>query len=238
MQGYTDTKFDWSKQIMYAYVAHKNRFLLLVFLLTLAVSIAAVWYSQPHKVGAEASCPPDWYKPTTPADVRSRCAEVKGVQVQQKATQEMAQKALETPVPEIIAESRTPLPKLPKPTGPYSGAREIPLDKLQDSSMQGATSVWQMDYVPNADQTLWAPVFIVAYGDRYVSTRFERRAYNAFSTNGFADYHQIWRAPHDIGPVTITLVTGGINGIVTFKSVSGPSSTLNIANQLWSTLPK
>lgn len=217
---------------------YKNRLSISAVLLTLAVSIAAIWYFQPHNAGAEASCPPDWYQPTTPADVRSRCTELKGVQVQQQATQVMAEKALETPAPEIIAESQTPLPKLPKPTGPYSGAREISLDKLQDSSMRGATSVWQMDYVPNADQTLWAPVFIVAYGDQYVSTRFERLAYNAFSTSGFADYHQIWSAPHDIGPITITSVTGGVNGIVTFKSASGQIGTLNIASQLWSGLQK
>jgi len=127
--------------------------------------------------------------------------------------------------------------KLPNPTGSEAAVQEIPLNLIQDSSLVGITSMWQIDLVATGDQTAWTPMYVMAFDELKDLPRLETRVANASIDDTLQKYQRRWVCPQNIGAITITGVKGGTAGVVSFKSTSGRIGTFNIASQAWSFTP-
>jgi len=204
--------------------------------IVLSLGIGAFLYRQPHGAGAQDACPPDWALSPS-REVRDRCAEVKHIQVEQDMKNERAAAATEAAKPQA-QQSPVLLPqKLPNPTGSEAAVQEIPLNLIQDSSLVGITSMWQIDLVATGDQTAWTPMYVMAFDELKDLPRLETRVANASIDDTLQKYQRRWVCPQNIGAITITGVKGGTAGVVSFKSTSGRIGTFNIASQAWSFTP-
>jgi hypothetical protein len=191
---------------------------------------AAVAYLQPHQATADTPCPPDWALSSS-REVRERCGEQKhliSVQREQAEQTAIAQEPYVQKWPGFTPQ------KLPKPTGADVGPQESPLQNLAGgpAAMRYATSVWEIDYVSNADQTAWSPLYIVAFGgDNNRPPMLQTLVLNRF-TPDMSHYEHLWACPCAVSPLSITRVTG-LNGIVAFTSAAGRTGSFNMATEQW-----
>jgi hypothetical protein len=190
----------------------------------------AVAYLQPHQATADTPCPPDWALSSS-REVRERCGEQKHLVSMQR---EQAEQTAQAQQPYVQQWPGFTPQKLPKPTGADVGPQEIPLLNVAGgpAAMRGATSVWQIDYVSNVDQTAWSPLYIVAFGgDNNRSPMFQTLVLNRF-TPDMGQFEHLWTCPRTLGTLTITNVRG-LNGIVAFTSSSGQTGSFNMATEQW-----
>ncbi len=215
-------------------VQQKRTWLLALSTLALTAIIVCIWYIQPHKVTADTPCPSDWAQSSS-REVRDRCAEQKQLVSVQHDQQELVEKARQ---PYVQRWPGFTPQKLQKPTGTDVSPHEIPLQNVAGgpAAMRYATSVWQIDYVTNRDQTAWSPLDIVASGgEGNGQVTLQTVLLNRF-TSDMSQYEHLWTCPQDIGAITITSVAG-LNGVLTFKSSSGQHGSFNMALEKWDFIP-
>ena len=200
-------------------------------LLFLVALVGVFWYSHPISATAETPCGPNWSQSASPAE-QKRCSQEKAVLWQQHLQQEQASFAA-TPHLQI-----TPIPR-PKVAQPASdkGIGAIPLQEAGGvNAWQGATSLWGVASVSNAQETAWSPFYVFTIGGyKGGSAALETLVLNTF-TDDMNQYNHVWLCPRAIGTLTITAVTGP-TGIVSFKSSAGQTGTFNLATQAWAFSP-
>ncbi len=199
---------------------------------------------------AMGNCPCDWAQSSDPA-VRDTCARVKGTAVVQQHAAEVATKQAQPYIQTIP--NFTPVVQLPVPNyaktivelkyDPYKGAPPF--------AWLGATSVWQVGGVPNADYTSWSELYVLAF-----------QGNGAHSTHGYAGnvttdqnpslvtmadgYDKKWVCPRPVAEIYITKIMvpelnipnaqtpfPGLRGIVYFTTRDGQTGHFDLAQETW-----
>jgi len=201
------------------------------------------------------NCPRDWSQ-SPDAVVRDTCARVKGTAVVQQQAAERATMQAQPYVQTIP--NFTPVVQLPVPDyaklvierkfDPYKGAWPF--------QWQGATSVWQVGGVPNADYTSWSELYLVAYqGNGAHSTRAYAGNNDIAITNenprlvtmvDGPQYNKKWVCPRPVAEIYITKISvpelnipnaqtpfPGLRGIVYFTTRDGLTGHFDLAQETW-----
>lgn len=136
-----------------------------------------------------------------------------------------------TPVP------TSPLPietSTPEPL-PTIVIRQLIGEDLSAFQFRGAISVWLVGVIESSDPYERNPIFVLSRpseGALFSSIRYTFGGNVAPSAADREKYNSYWFAPHDIGTITITGVTG-IDGIVSFTTSTGVIGTFDLATKQW-----
>ncbi len=207
-------------------------------------------------------CPNDWYK-STDALLRDRCDKRKADSSKQQQASEIATMQAR-PYVQIIP-NFTPVTLLPPPDDAKT-VTELKFDPYGGAwlfSWIGATSVWRIGSVANADYTSWDELYVVAHqgnglhasdayeGDKEIASSnanpvIATMVFSTVADAGEAGYNKRWTFPNPVGELYITSVTRpdwsitnantpfpSLQGTVYFKTKDGQTGRLDMATGAW-----
>lgn len=159
---------------------------------------------------------------------------------EQREQQRMATQGHQTTVPVTpVLPYDTPVPAGSKPVWAETVASVAKSEVAGYQPFRQATSIWRNGGVVDTDargQSQWYELFIYTLpgeGDRPVVITHLPAAPQHVAHQ----YEKDWVCPRTLGTLTITAITGGATGSLSFTSSSGQTGSLNMATGVWTFTP-
>jgi hypothetical protein len=191
-------------------------------------------------------CPADWALSSS-TDVRERCSIARFVEKQTEDTVRLhaaLTQAVLNPksIPTIPGIAVTATPGPPLSMTPLPNILKLPPIEFVDGPphLRHSTSIWQIGQWAGPESYDRNTLYLLARGPKDGDyARLETELDGSLGAAGYWQYHWSWKAPQDVGKLTITDLTdltvspSGLTGTVAFTTSSGLSGTLDLATGAW-----